>query len=630
MGPAPRTGPTGRPSKGAAEYYYTAEPEDARNYVRATVAYTDGLGDDVTLEAVTDEVVDGSDNAPELAVTEHVTGLSIPWDIAFTPDNTMLYTERAGVLSARLSDGTVWAVTADVEDLEIQEEVGLMAMVVDPSFSSNRRFYTCQGHTGSEVQVIAWTINDAYDTATRVADPLIGGIPTEGGAHAGCRMRFGPDGYLWIATGDGARYGSDSQDLSTLGGKVLRVDASTGAGAPGNPFPLSPLIYTYGHRNPQGLALRPGTRQMWLVEHGPTIDDEINLLTVGGNYGWDPSPVRGQVGYTEDFRPMTDRLRYPGAIEAEWSSGSRPLATSGGIFLEGADWGDWEGWLAVASLRDSTLRVFEFAADGHLLSEVVVSDLDGTYGRLRTPMLGPDRALYVSTSNGGGADKILRVAPCQARRTGSWGSHQSCETAGRRQRRRQRRRWRRRRRRWRWRRRPRRRRVERCGAVGFRRCRPEQRARWGHRRPVRSRNHQGLLNSATPLLPQPGRHTRPDGQPVDPRPATPIERPSTRALQLPAPGVKLHGPGRRLAFPRWDAQALGASGGVYESVDARAAERWPLSASISSLRSASGRDRTTDAALGIEIGPIPVHGRISSVTLGPLMIPTPSPASMAL
>ena len=338
---------------------------------------------------------------PALEVTTLVSGLTIPWDIAFTPDGTMLFTQRGGVLSSRLADGTVQTVSAEFGDLFARGETGLMAIVVDPAFASNRRFYTCQGHTGREVQVIAWTIDAAYTEASRVADPLVGGLPTAGGGrHGGCRLRFGPQGYLWISTGDGAR-GTVPQDLSSLGGKVLRVDASTGAAAPGNPF--GTRIYSYGHRNVQGLALRPGTSQMWSVEHGPSRDDEINLLTSGGNYGWNPVP-----GYNESV-PMTDLTEFPDAIEARWSSGNPTLATSGGIFLEGEQWGIWEGRLAVATLKRRELRLFEFAADGALLSEVVVPELDGTYGRLRTPMLGPDGALYVTTSNGSGADRILRI-----------------------------------------------------------------------------------------------------------------------------------------------------------------------------------------------------------------------------
>ena len=147
---------------------------------------------------------------------------------------------------------------------------------------------------------------------------------------------------------------------------------------------------------------------MWSVEHGPAFDDEINLLVAGRNYGWDPVP-----GYNQGV-PMTDLVKFPGAIEAQWSSGSTTLATSGGIFLEGAQWGVWEGRLAVATLKDSKLRLFEFTPEGDFVSQVVVSELDGAYGRLRTPMMGPDGALYVTTSNGSGQDRILRIIKDEA------------------------------------------------------------------------------------------------------------------------------------------------------------------------------------------------------------------------
>ena len=349
-------------------------------------------------------------DTPDLMVTTLVSGLAIPWDLDFTPDGTMLFTERAGKLSSRLADGTVQAVTADFSDVFNQFESGLMAIVVDPDFATNRRFYTCQAHTGPEVQVIAWTINSGYTTATRVADPLVGGIPAStGGRHSGCRLRFGPDGFLWIATGDAAT-GTVPQDLNSLGGKVLRVSASTGAGATGNPLASAPRIYTYGHRNPQGLALRPGTREMWVVEHGPTRDDEINLLVAGGNYGWDPVHAGDPNNPYFEGVPMTFLQRHPNAVAAKWSSGGSTLAVSGGIFLEGDRWGAWEGRLAVASLKDQSLRLFEFSASGDLLSEVNLAQLHRAHGRLRTPMLGPNGALYVTTSNGSG-DKILRVAP---------------------------------------------------------------------------------------------------------------------------------------------------------------------------------------------------------------------------
>ena len=391
---------------GASQANYRPVSSDRGQYLRATVSYTDGEGSGKTAQGVSEEVVAAAEEAPDLSIVTLVSGLGIPWGIAFAPDGTMLFTERSGDLSVRLTDGTVRAVTADMADLVARGEGGLMAIVVDPNFSTNRRFYTCQVHTGPEVQVIAWTMNSTYTEATRATDPLVGGLPAAGsGRHSGCRMRFGNDGYLWIGTGDAAT-GTVPQDSDSLGGKVLRVNASTGAAAPGNPS--GSRVYSYGHRNIQGLALRPGSNQMWAVEHGPSTDDEINLITAGGNYGWDPVP-----GYNESVA-MTDLVKFPDAVEAKWSTGAPTLAMSGGVFLEGDRWGDWEGRLAVASLKDQSLRLFEFTDDGAFVGQVVVSDVRNTYGRLRTPMMGPDGALYLTTSRGGTRDRILQIIPNQA------------------------------------------------------------------------------------------------------------------------------------------------------------------------------------------------------------------------
>ncbi len=397
---------------------YVPTEEDEGMLLKAEASYTDGQGPGKSAEAVSPAVVGAREPGPELMVTEIVTGLSHPWGIDFTPDGTMLFTQRAGVLNARLTDGAVKRVAADLSDLLVDGFAGLQALAVDPDFTTNRRFYTLQGHAGREMQVIAWTIDADYDEATRVVDPLVKGMLIGPGPwHSGGRLLFGPEGYLWIATGDG-RVVTGAQDLTSLGGKVLRVDPRTGAGAPGNPFGASSPVYAYGFRNPQGLALRPGTDQMWLVEHGPKHDDEINLLAPGGNYGWDPIPDDGTLvfyDYSDEAGvPMTDLAKFPSARQARWSSGFPTLATSGAVFLDGPQWGEWEGRLAVATLKTKSLRVFEFTEQGDFAGQIVVPELDGSQGRLRTPVLGPDGALYIATSNRPGTDRILRVSANRA------------------------------------------------------------------------------------------------------------------------------------------------------------------------------------------------------------------------
>ena len=124
-------------------------------YLRATASYTDGDGSGKTLNAVSEHVVGQRASSPPLTVVTFVTGLTVPWDLDFTPDGTMLFTERQGVLKARLTDGAVQEIAADFDDLFVHGHTGLLALVVDPNFASNRRFYTLQGHTGRETQVIA-------------------------------------------------------------------------------------------------------------------------------------------------------------------------------------------------------------------------------------------------------------------------------------------------------------------------------------------------------------------------------------------------------------------------------------------------------------------------------------------
>jgi glucose/arabinose dehydrogenase len=337
--------------------------------------------------------------APILSTSVLLSGLDIPWDLAFTPDGTLIFDERNnGRLSAVV--GGVRRTLATVTDHYAQSESGLLGIAVDPAFTTNRRIFMCQSFRTSggpvDVRVYPWTVAGDYSSATRGA-PIVTGLPVNAGRHNGCRLRFGSDGMLWIGTGDAA-VGTNPQDLNSLGGKVLRVVPSTGAAAPGNPF--GTRVYEYGHRNIQGLALRPGTSQMFSVEHGSDRDDEVNLLRSGANSGWDPVP-----GYNEAV-PMTDLNKYPAASVAVWSSGFPTLATSGATFLTGSQWKTYNGALAVACLKASELRMFFLDGAGALVGQEVA--LTG-FGRMRSPAQGPDGRLYITTSNGGGADKIVVV-----------------------------------------------------------------------------------------------------------------------------------------------------------------------------------------------------------------------------
>ncbi|NEM07378.1 PQQ-dependent sugar dehydrogenase [Geodermatophilus normandii] len=382
----------------------------------------DGTGDlpggqeDEAATDVPDGGVAAPGGLPALRVETVLDGLDHPWDVAQAPDGTLLVDERGGGLTAVLPDGTARELDADLGDLFADGETGLMGLTLDPAFADNRRLYTCQGveeDGGAEVQVVAWTVDDGWTRATRVDDPLVGDIPVNerSGRHGGCRVRFAPDGALLVGTGDNA-VGSNPQDRSTLAGKVLRVDAATGGPAPGNPFaddpdPVTRLLLSYGHRNVQGIAVRPGTGDVFTVEQGTDRDDEVNRAVPGGNYGYDPDGDGG--GYDESV-PMTD-LDLPGAVPAVWSSGDPTIATSGADFVSGAGWGGYDGVLLVGVQKDTGLLALRLDDAGQLVEQFRVPELEDTYGRIRTPLLGTDGALYVTTDNGGGDDLLLRVTP---------------------------------------------------------------------------------------------------------------------------------------------------------------------------------------------------------------------------
>ncbi len=334
--------------------------------------------------------------APSLRVDVVTDGLQNPWDVVQAPDGTLLVDERAGGLTAVLPDGTVREVRADFGDLVALGETGLMGLALDPSFDDDddRRLYSCQGDRGGSIQVVAWTVAPDWSSATRTADPLVGGLPLNEaiGRHGGCRLQFAPDGALLVGTGDTAD-GSLPQDPGSLGGKVLRVDAATGAVE----------VWTLGHRNVQGLAVRPGSGQVFSVEHGPDRDDEVNLLRQGGNYGWDPD---GGGSYDESV-PMTDPA-IPGAVPAVWSSGVPTLATSGATFLDGGQWGEYDGLLVIGLLKAQGVLALRLDDAGEVLEEFLLPELDGTQGRIRSLRQGVDGALYATTDNGSD-DRLLRI-----------------------------------------------------------------------------------------------------------------------------------------------------------------------------------------------------------------------------
>jgi aldose sugar dehydrogenase len=289
----------------------------------------------------------------------------------------------------------------------VHGEGGLLGLAVDPGFGiSNQFVYACYD-TVVDIRVMRFT-TDLSPNSLAVDGAVVFGMPvnTATGRHSGCRPRFRPGtNQLFIGTGDTATDGTIPQNLHSLGGKVLcvTIDGNPCSNNPGvvNPsFDMDARIWSWGHRNVQGIAFSATSGAAYTIEHGTGRDDELNVM-VQGNFGWDPGPF-----FYDESHPMT----FPGGIEAVWSSGNPTIAPSGGTILSGSQWKGWQGAAAIAVLKGQHLMVMFF--DGGLGFSLAgtTTTMRGA-GRLRSAVQGPDGNLYVSTDNGGGTDAILRAVP---------------------------------------------------------------------------------------------------------------------------------------------------------------------------------------------------------------------------
>ncbi len=355
---------------------------------------------------------------PALQVDTVRSGLQNPWAIAFLPSGSMLYTQReAKTVTLRKTGGAESVVLRSPAGMWSGGETGLMGIEVANDFATSRQFFTCHGYragTKKDVRVVAWRLNASGTGATFVRNLVID-LPSTSGRHGGCALLRGNGNTLYVGTGDAA-IGKAPQSLASGGGKVLRINAKTGQGHPDNPYASSTnrqtrKIFTYGHRNVQGLALR-GNNTVWSVEHGSYRDDEVNLLVAKGNYGWNPVPrSSGDPSYNEGGNsPMTDDSLPGTQRAAAWRSGDSTIAPSGATFVSGESWGELNRTLAMSVLKSQELLFLRFDASGSYVSTYRAPELDGDFGRLRAARRGPDGALYVTTSNGSN-DRILRVRP---------------------------------------------------------------------------------------------------------------------------------------------------------------------------------------------------------------------------
>ncbi|MDO8487832.1 MAG: PQQ-dependent sugar dehydrogenase [bacterium] len=281
--------------------------------------------------------------------------LEIPWAIAFLPNRNALFTERPGRLNLLTPAGQVKLIT-QITDVKPVGEGGLLGLAIDPHFATNQFVYLYFTYQTSGENTFNRVVRYVFDgSQLSQSQIIIDSIPGNLN-HNGGRLKFGPDGKLYITTGD-AQNPSLAQNQSSLAGKILTWDGQRAE------------VYSLGHRNPQGLAWDEAG-QLWEVEHGPTAHDEINKIIRGANYGW-PTIVGTQT-----------RLGMTGPV---LQSGDATWAPSGMSYSNGA--------LYFAGLRGQTLYKFDLASS-HLEEK-----FSGAYGRLRDVVIGPDNYIYLLTSN---------------------------------------------------------------------------------------------------------------------------------------------------------------------------------------------------------------------------------------
>jgi len=314
--------------------------------------------------------------SPDVAQTSVLTSnLEIPWSLVFLPDGRMLVTERPGRVKLINKDGSIVGDILTISEVKHQGEGGLMGIALHPNFESNNFVYLYYTYddNGTMNKVVRYEFNnDNLANGSTLLDRIPGALN-----HNGGRIKFGPDKLLYITTGD-SQEESSSQDRNSLAGKILRMkdDGS------------NMEVYSYGHRNPQGIAWHSDGR-LFATEHGPLAHDEVNLVEQGKNYGW--SVIRGSEQRTGMENPLIE-------------SGNGTWAPSGAVF--------YNGNLFFTGLRGSAL--FEFNPNDLSLK----THFKNEFGRIRDVVLGPDNLLYILTNNRDGRgvpksgdDKIIIVNP---------------------------------------------------------------------------------------------------------------------------------------------------------------------------------------------------------------------------
>jgi glucose/arabinose dehydrogenase len=348
--------------------------------------------------------------APALKAVVVAQGLANPWGLAFLPDGRMLVTERAGRLRIVSKDGNLSAPLAGLPAIAAGGQCGLLDVVADPQFSSNRRIFFSfaepapAGASGNSTAVGRARLVD--DKLVDVQTIFVQQPKVASQAHCGSRIVFLRDGTLVVGLGDRFSRKDDAQNASNHLGKTVRITAD-GQPAPGNPLAATsgnaPEVWSIGHRNIQGMAVHPATGEVWAVEHGPQGGDELNLVEGGKNYGWPLVTYGRNYGIGTRIGEEGPKAGYEHPLKW-WVPTS--VAPAGLAFVTGDRYPGWAGSLLMGTLRGQALH--RLRLNGRTVVDEDVLDI-GIKERIRDVRQGPDGWLYVLTDSSEG--RLLRLEP---------------------------------------------------------------------------------------------------------------------------------------------------------------------------------------------------------------------------
>ncbi|MGE9296204.1 MAG: PQQ-dependent sugar dehydrogenase [Puniceicoccales bacterium] len=336
-------------------------------------------------------------------IEEVAEGFEIPWSVDFLPEGRYLVTERPGGLRVVEADGTVHPRVKGTPEVLAKGQGGMLDVALHPDYANTGWIYLSYSEPAQTDSDIGLTkiVRGRLEGNRWVDEETIFEAPQEfysgAGVHFGTRIVFDSDGHLFFAIGDRGRQ-EQAQDTTRPNGKVHRINLD-GSIPTDNPFAKDgfPTIWSYGNRNPQGLAIHPETGALWETEHGPRGGDEVNVIEGGKNYGW---PVI-TYGMNYNGTPITGKTHAPGMEQPKhyWTPS---IAVCGLDFYRGDKFPTWKNRLLVGSLRAQELHLLTLDGDEVVADEVILDD----HGRVRDVASGPDGAIYVLLN---GPDKLVRL-----------------------------------------------------------------------------------------------------------------------------------------------------------------------------------------------------------------------------